>query len=78
MQIIIFSIARKLLPFRDLVNCGNLLIHNGSINIKKTMCHHTLKGVVCDRHSFFGCSRNNSILKDGVFVKFLDIISDII
>jgi len=44
------------------------------INIKSTMCHHGLKAVVCDRHSCFGCSRNNSILKDGVSVKFLDII----
>jgi hypothetical protein len=23
-------------------------------DIRKTMCHHTLKGVVCDRHLFFG------------------------
>ena len=28
-----------------------------SQDIKKTMCHHTLKGVVCCRHLFFGCSR---------------------
>jgi protein-tyrosine-phosphatase len=37
------------------------------INIKNTMCHHTLKCVVCDRHSCFGCSRNNSTLKYAVF-----------
>ena len=30
---------------------------------------------VCDRHSFFGCSRNDHILKDVVFAKFLDIMS---
>ena len=41
--------------------------------IKNTMCHHTLKSVVCDRHSCFGCSRNNRTLKGAVFVKFLDI-----
>ena len=43
--------------------------------IKKTMRHLALKGEVCDRRSSFGCSRNNSIPKDGVFVKFLDIIN---
>jgi hypothetical protein len=28
-----------------------------SPKIKKTMCHHTLNGVVCDRHLFLGCSK---------------------
>lgn len=37
------------------------------------MRYLALKGEVCSRRSCFGCSRNNSILKDGVFFKFLDI-----
>ncbi len=45
-----------------------------TLKIKKTMRHLALKGEVCDRRSSFGCSRNDSILKDGVFFKFLDIV----
>ena len=35
--------------------------------IKKTMRHRTLKGAVCDRRSFFGCSRSHHTLKCVVF-----------
>jgi len=48
------------------------------INNQKNKCHHTLKGVVCDRHLFLGCSEMkiatiHYILKDVVFIS--DIIS---
>ncbi|MEK6855661.1 MAG: nucleotidyltransferase domain-containing protein [Nanoarchaeota archaeon] len=39
------------------------------MNIKKTMCHHTLKGVVCDRHLFFGCSRTPRLKSRGFYVR---------
>jgi len=42
--------------------------------IKKTMCHHTLKCVVCDRHLFLGCSEMLiHTLKNVVFANISDI-----
>jgi hypothetical protein len=38
------------------------------------MPHHTLKDVVCKGARVLDAQGTNSILKDGVFVKFLDII----
>jgi hypothetical protein len=31
--------------------------------IKKTMYHHTINGVVCDRHLFLGCSEKSEVAK---------------
>jgi len=32
-------------------------IKDAQDKIKKTMCYHTLKCVVCDRHLFLGCRK---------------------
>ena len=46
------------------------------MNIKKTMGHRTLKGAVCDRPLFLGCSRIKTLNKDHS-LKWVVLILDI-